>query len=72
MTKSAPLSLKPPVFFDPSGKRWRKFLSALVASLTLVVLTVRSGFSLPPAHLVWKGRRTSPRSIRASCCPPRT
>ena len=55
MTKSAPLSLKPPVFFDPSGKRWRKILAALVASLLLMVLTVVS--ILPAASApVWKGQ----------------
>jgi biofilm PGA synthesis N-glycosyltransferase PgaC len=54
MTKSAPLSLKPPVFFDPSGKRWRKILVALMASVLLMVLTIVSILPAASAPL-WKG-----------------
>ena len=55
MTKSAPLSGTAPVFFDPSGKRWRRILVALVASVLLVVLSVV--WILPAASApIWKAQ----------------
>ena len=40
MSKSGPIPDTAPVFFDPSGKRWRRILLALLASVLLVVLSV--------------------------------
>lgn len=40
MTKSSPVSGTAPVFFDPSGKRWRRVLAALVASILLIALSI--------------------------------
>ncbi len=56
MTKSSPLSGTAPVFFDPSGKRWRRILVALVAGALLIVLSVV--WILPAASApVWKAQQ---------------
>lgn len=56
MKKSGPISGTIPVFFDPSGKRWRKVLCALLASVLLMVLAVV--WILPGAAApVWKGQQ---------------
>lgn len=53
MKKISPVSGTAPVFFDPSGKRWRRILVALVASVLLIVLSVV--WILPAASApVWK------------------
>ncbi|WP_211879643.1 bifunctional polysaccharide deacetylase/glycosyltransferase family 2 protein [Pseudarthrobacter albicanus] len=45
-----------PVFFDPSGNRWRRILSSSLAAVLLVVLSVVS--ILPGATApVWKGQQ---------------
>ena len=69
MTKSSPLSGTAPVFFDPSGKRWRRILVAIVAAALLIVLSVV--WVLPAASApVWKAQENQaveyPRKLLSS------
>lgn len=69
MTKSSPLSGTAPVFFDPSGKRWRRILVAIVAAVLLIVLSVV--WILPAASApVWKAQENQaveyPRKLLSS------
>lgn len=56
---SQPISKPPhasaPVFFDPSGKRWRRILHSVVAAITIIVFSVV--WILPGATApLWKGQ----------------
>jgi poly-beta-1,6 N-acetyl-D-glucosamine synthase len=58
MTNARPeLSASPaPVFFDPSGKRWRRILGSLLTVVLLIVLSIV--WILPGATApVWKGQQ---------------
>jgi poly-beta-1,6 N-acetyl-D-glucosamine synthase len=58
MTNARPaLSASPaPVFFDPSGKRWRRILGSLLTVVLLIVLSIV--WILPDATApVWKGQQ---------------